>query len=78
MLAYWPPFLPYVYLYFPNFEEEMHFFPLKTFSSWQNNFVFRDEKNAICWKYEERFLIKVDQLWKIALTDTLEVLSLEE
>ena len=40
--------------------------------------VFRDEKKAICWKYEERFLIKVNKLWRIALTDTLKVLSLEE
>ena len=40
--------------------------------------VFRDDKKAICWKYEEKFLIKVNKLWRIALTDTLKVLSLEE
>lgn len=57
--------------------KEYIFFPQNIFLPGRIT-VFRDEKKAICWKYEERFLIKVNKLWRIALTDTLKVLSLEE
>lgn len=73
------PFFPPMFIFISLILRRKYTYFLKTLSSWQNSFIYRDKKKkAICWKYEERFLTTVNKLWEIALTDRVEALSLEE